>query len=420
MKQKLFFTMITAFFITAVHAQKRSAGITAYAITASEKGYANWTEVKLIDLVSGEVVQSVYQNNSETVSLNARTKKAIAKHDELRTDKPFATNSAACAYDQKHERLYYTPMGINQLRYIDLRSNAIYYFEDEPFGVSTGSANVQNMVTRMVIAADGNGYALTNNGKHLIKFTTNKKATITDLGTLTDDASNGETSIHSFRGYGGDMVADESGNLYVITANRNVFKVNIESRIAIFKGMIKGLPEGFTANGAAVENGTEIIISSATTTKGYYKFDLQDMQAVKISTATSVFNTADLANATLVSDKNKDAAIKNTEENKLTVKTTSSKAVVVENSGKEKLAVYPNPVSTGSVRINFTDYAVGNYELQLIDLSGKMISTQSIILNNKTQVQEYKLPALLARGTYLLKIMNSGNRVVNTEKLIVE
>ena len=311
-------------------------------------------------------------------------------------------------------------MGINQLRYIDLRSNTIYYFEDEPFGVSTGSGDVQNMVTRMVIAADGNGYALTNNGKHLIKFTTNKKATITDLGTLTDNASNGETSIHSFRGYGGDMVADESGNLYVITANRNVFKVNIESRIAIFKGMIKGLPEGFTANGAAVENGTEIIISSATTTKGYYKFDLQDMQAVKISTATSVFNTADLANATLVSDKNKDAAIKNTEENKLAVKTTSSKAVVVENSGKEKLAVYPNPVSTGSVRINFTDYAVGNYELQLIDLSGKMISTQSIILNNKTQVQEYKLPALLARGTYLLKIMNSSNRVMNTEKLIVE
>ena len=134
MKQKLFFTMIAAFFITAVHAQKKSRGTTAYAITASEKGYANWTEVKLIDLVSGEVVQSVYQNNSETVSLNARTKKAIAKHDELRTDKPFATNSAACAYDQKHERLYYTPMGINQLRYIDLRSNAIYYFEDEPFG----------------------------------------------------------------------------------------------------------------------------------------------------------------------------------------------------------------------------------------------------------------------------------------------
>jgi hypothetical protein len=83
---------------------------------------------------------------------------------QVNTDEPFSTKSAACAYDKKHERLYYTPMGINQLRYIDLKSKSprIYYFEEEAFGVVKGSHNVEKQITRMVIASDGNGYALTN------------------------------------------------------------------------------------------------------------------------------------------------------------------------------------------------------------------------------------------------------------------
>lgn len=34
---------------------------------------------------------------------------------------PFATGVAAAAFDKKHNRLYYTPMFVDQLRYIDLR-----------------------------------------------------------------------------------------------------------------------------------------------------------------------------------------------------------------------------------------------------------------------------------------------------------
>ena len=94
------------------------------------------------------------------------------------------------AYDKKHERLYYTPMGINQLRYIDLKSNKIYYFENEPFGTVSGPGDGANQICRMVIASDGNGYALTNDANHLIRFTTGKNPVITDLGALTDDASN--------------------------------------------------------------------------------------------------------------------------------------------------------------------------------------------------------------------------------------
>jgi hypothetical protein len=81
------------------------------------------------------------------------------------------------AYDKKHERLYYTPMGINQLRYIDLKAKTptVYYFEDEAFGTVSSFGDAPNQITRMVIASDGNGYALTNDANHLIKFTTGKK-----------------------------------------------------------------------------------------------------------------------------------------------------------------------------------------------------------------------------------------------------
>jgi hypothetical protein len=76
------------------------------------------------------------------------------------------------AYDKKHERLYYTPMGINQLRYIDLKSNKIYYFENESFG-RLGPGDGANQITDGY-SIDGNGYALTNDGNHLIRFTTGK------------------------------------------------------------------------------------------------------------------------------------------------------------------------------------------------------------------------------------------------------
>ena len=38
--------------------------------------------------------------------------------------------------------------------------------------------------------ADGNGYAITNDGNHLIRFTTGKKTVITDFGNLIDAETN--------------------------------------------------------------------------------------------------------------------------------------------------------------------------------------------------------------------------------------
>ena len=167
MKKTLLLLVMTSV-ITGVSAQKRKRAeqpLTGYAITAVEKGGRSWKEVRLVNIATGEEIKSIYQSKQEIEALNARTGNPIVKKDMIvakapvkkivnldqelaaangsnvkvkpviinnnsgnQYDKPFATNSAAIAYDKKHERLYYTPMGINQLRYIDLKSNKIFYY----------------------------------------------------------------------------------------------------------------------------------------------------------------------------------------------------------------------------------------------------------------------------------------------------
>jgi len=326
------------------------------------------------------------------------------------------------AYDKKHERLYYTPMGINQLRYIDLKSNKIYYFENEPFGTVNGTGDGANQICRMVIASDGNGYALSNDGNHFMRFTTGKDPVITDLGALSDDASNATYSIHSRKGFGGDMIADASGNLYVLTANRNVFKVSIESKVATYLGMIKGLPDGFSTNGAMVEEGSKVIVASSESAIGYFRFDLTTMQAEKVSTTASVFNASDLANERLAFAKKKKDK-KNAEEPKqqqVVAEEVTKKSPLqnsIENNG---IAIYPNPATSGFVKVSFTNQPAGRYSLDLLDVTGKLIQTKEVNIRNNMQIEEVRIPKTLSAGSYLLKITGVTNSVSFTNKIVVQ
>jgi hypothetical protein len=353
--------------------------------------------------------------------------KVIRENMHIQSDKPFATNSAACAYDKKHERLYYTPMGINQLRYIDLKSKTptIYYFEDEPFGTVSGSGDAGNQIPRMVIASDGNGYALSNNANHLIRFTTGKNTVITDLGALTDDAANQKFSVRDHGGYGGDMIADASGNLYLITGNRNVFKISIDSRIAVYQGTIKGLPQGFTTNGAMVEDGSKVIVCSSQSTVGYFRFDLTTMQAEKVSSSETVFNASDLANGNLAFEKKKKQrkqaeAIEETPQQPTVTETKQNQNPQQEILQKNSIAVYPNPVTSGFVKVSFADQPAGKYQLQFMDISGQLISSKDVIINNHMQVEEFRLPEFVTKGNYLLKVINDANKISVVNKLTVQ
>ena len=454
MKQNLSFLFITIFFFSAVTAQEGKI-ITGYAITAAEKGQNGWREVRLLNFITGEVIKTIYSMGQEIEILNARTGKSIIKKNidpalekrgelqlhinykvqSLSNEKntglpvrvrregravdpnmPFATNSAAMAYDKKHERLYYTPMGINQLRYIDLKSKTprLYYFEEEAFGTVSGVYDIPNQVTRMVIASDGNGYALTNSADHLIQFTTGKKPAITDLGPLSDDAGNGKITVHSRAAGGGDMIADASGNLYLITANRRVYKIPLETKVAAFLGSIKGLPDGYNTNGAMVEDGGKVIVCSAESTVGYFRFDLLTLQAEKISTASSVYNASDLANGILAFDK------KNDRKESITLVRLAKPVPLQEIMPPNGIAVYPNPVSNGLVKISFTNKAAGKYQLELMNIAGQVVSSKEITVSNKIEETSLRLPENIAKGTYLLKVTGGINKVSTVTKLIIQ
>jgi hypothetical protein len=414
----LFLFTCTAFTITQAQKQKG----TAYAITSLEKGASRWTEVRLVNLESGDEIQSVFKSAADAEILSARTGKAILQQTNgvkrTASENPFGTNSAACAYDKKNNRLYYTPMGFNQLRYIDLKAKSpkVYYFDNEPFGVVKGTGDVASQITRMVIAADGNGYALSNDGNHLLRFTTKKKAEITDLGALTDDPTNGRHSIHSHSSYGGDMIAGKEGNLYLIAANNAVYKISVSNRLASYIGRIKGLPKGYSTNGAVAEGNTNIVVSSSKSTEGYFRFDLNTLKAEKISSGASVYNASDLANALFVWEEKEEEKKEEVTKAEPVPAATTLKDVITRNA----ISVYPNPVTNGFFKISFADQQPGRYNVQLLDVAGKVISTKPFNLVSKVQVEEYRLPQQLASGNYLVRVVAENQATPIVQQLVIQ
>lgn len=412
MRHKILLTSCAVFFTLAATAQKKQT--LAFAITSAEKGTYQWTDVKLIDINTGELVRTIFDSKQPLTYkiFHARNGREISVGDQQNVVKnqnalPFNTMSAALAFDKRHNRLYYTPMYINQLRYIDLSSKEprLFYFENESLSSIAKIDNESMHITRMVIASDGNGYAMSNDGNHFVRFTTGKKPVIDDLGAIQDDAKN-TVSIHDRKtSWGGDMVADASGNLYVISAYHHIFKVNIRARTAAYVGRIEGLPGHFTTNGAVVDNEGSLVVSSANVIDNYYKVDMNNWMASKLDASNKVFNASDLANGNLAFEPKMEAIPKLFERE------------LVRN---DKINIFPNPVSTGRFRVSFHNRQLGRYDIQVVDLTGRLLSQKTVNIQNEGQVAEIDLRGSLANGTYLVKVLNNAKKTVLADKLIVE
>lgn len=412
MKFKFLPAAFALLIITTATAQKKNS--MAFAITSEKQGGAVWTEVKLIDLETGEVVQNVFESKLNNYRvLNARNGTGIEIKDAQGTvtdfrKVPFSGAVAALAFDKKHNRLYYTPMYVNQLRYIDLNEKepSFYYFADEEFAAVKDITGEANHITRMVIGADGNGYALNNNATHLIRFTTGRKPVITDLGSVEDDPANGDVSIRDrATSWGGDMIADASGNLYLVSANRSVFRIDVSRRIATFVTALEGLPGNFTTNGAVINDEGNLIVSSANSIAGYYKIDMKDWKATLIPASGKVFNTSDLANGNLAFDKDRPA---------LPALMTRS---LLAN---DKIDIYPNPVREDRMNVTFDNRQLGLYDMQLVDISGKTAVQQEVFIGMRGQIATVKVDPRLARGIYLVKVLNKNKKTVYAGKIFID
>lgn len=387
----------------------------AYAITDLEGRTSSWQYLRKLDLRTGEYSQVVLDGSDiNAIAFSASSRKQLTEpvvdaRMGNAANAPFGTGVAAMAYDKKNNRLYYTPMFVDQLRYVDLRTMRVFYLTETPLtNMPAKSPDQGNIVTRMVVASDGNGYALTNDGMHLIRFSTGRKLDIVNLGSLVDDPAN-KTSVHnSCSSYGGDMIADDNGNIYVFSARNNVFRVNIESRVATHLGQVSGLPNNFTINGAAVNDRNQILVASAVATTSYYTVDPSNWSATPFQVPGTVWHSSDLANSNLL--------VTNQSPGPTPELITANSATL----GSNQVQIYPNPVTNNRFLVQFHQLPEGTYTISVTDVMGRQVLQQAVPVTSDNQSQSIGLDGSTAKGFYLVKVTDESSRVLFSTKLVLQ
>lgn len=426
-------TVVLSVLLLATASKSFSQDNKLFAITGQASKNFNWTDIRVLDMESGNMKTTVFENGKTKFSyIDAETRKNVDENTvkvipaslqqnggnvtsnaiAISNFSPTNQMSAAVAYDKRHDKLFFATMRTGQLIWLDTRQNngaSSFFTVKKPLVNNTDFADESLNITRMTIGADGNGYALTNDGNHLVRFTTGDKVIITDLGNLVDAENNNGISIHNkCSSWGGDMIADAFGKLYVFSASRNVFEIDVNTRIATYKGSILNLSPTYTVNGAAVGSDNKVLISSANTFEGYYKVDMKDLSATKVATEGEVFNASDLASANLLNAKDK----QNT--------TGAPSLISSEVIGNKFISVYPNPVSNGFFKVTFENNSVGEYKVAVTDLQGRIIDNKVVYVKGAGQVENFQLQRKQAAGVYMIKVTDSGNKAVFADKLIVE
>lgn len=386
----------------------------AWAITDIHPDGANWSYLRKIDLQKGTFSEVVLDGYKSTGFFDAATKQpvsdAAASRNMINSNTVFGNGVAALAYDDHNNRLWFTPMYIDQLRYIDLKTMKVFAVTAQGFtGMAEKNSDQANIVTRMVIASDRNGYALTNDGNHLLRFTTGKNISVTDLGTLVDAPSNNGISIHnSCSSFGGDVVADDNGNLLIFSAAKHVFSIDPSSKVATHLGFIKGLPDNFSVNGAAVNDKNQIILTSAVVASAGYTVDLRSLQATAVPFSGEAWKSSDLANSNVLQTKSSAG---------------NSAAELVRNDlspANDLIQVYPNPVTSNQFMLQFKQVTAGNYTLVITDVMGRQVIQKAFSISNENQRTQVSLPAANAKGIYLVKVTDENGVARFSQKLIVQ
>ena len=411
--------LLTAGLIASAFAAEAQNANKGYAITGDGNKDFMWMNIRQIDLASGQVTKTIFDRTKSNYTITDIISKktsdqtsAINSNFSMPSQYPTSTFVAAAAYDKRSDKLFFIPMRMGELRWVDMNiknETPAFYSMPIPDYSPLASQDEANNITRMAIGADGNGYAVTNDGNHLYRFTTGKKPSITDLGSLIDADENKGLSVHNkCSSWGGDMIADAYGKLYIISATRNVFTVDVNSRITAFKGTITGVPGNYTTNGAAVDADGNVILCSATAFEGYYKMNIIDLAAKKMEGSDVVYNASDLASGNLLFQKEADNAMRNA-----AVTTIAQTNTIPEN------LVYPNPVVSNSFNVLLDKGMAGNYTVVLSDLSGRALQSNKAGVVKGQQSYRVNLTNRPAKGTYLVKVLDEKGGVILSDKVII-
>ena len=414
MCKMLAYMLVVALFPVAVIGQ--SDQIT-YAITSANTGSNDWVALRSLNMKTGKLSQMLLNMNDKGLlqydKVTHKLKDNIAGpvlFSPIVVNNPAApkanTGVAAIAFDQNTNRLFYVSMSDDILRYMDLSTMEVYADPELSFSKAGNYTFKSNdPVNRLVITPDGYGYTITSDNR-LIRFNTNNKPSFTYMGELKDDPANKEMSVLNTCGnLGGDMVADNAGNLYLITASNRVYKIEIKTRLATYLATITKLPPAFMTSGAAINENGNLLVGSSVYTEGSFIVDHKSWQASPSPAIQQLYGVADLASS-----------------NVLRIKESNPSVVLL---GKPLLKtgnikVYPNPVLFDEVNIQFNDLPSGTYIIELRDPIGRKVIQQKVKLGRQSQTTLMQIPAITAQAFYYIRVLNEKNTLVSTHKLAVE
>lgn len=392
------------FSATQASAQTENFG---YAITDLAPEGKHWVSLRKLDFQSGIFSDVVLDGNDRTLPLmdvngGRFSRETATKLGNADPSLPFAGGVGAVAYDRNSRRVFFVPLHYDQLRYLDLKTMEIFA-AGSGFGAAQEKSAAQS-ITRMVIAGDGFGYALSADGHHLYRFNTVGKPVIRDLGPLRDAATNTSISIlnNACLTGGGDLVADDDNNLYLIASSNHVFRISLKDRMATHLGSIKGLPAQFTSNGAAVDHEGNILVASSIYKGAMFSVNPVTWEAKQHRAAKTVYNASDLGSSNLL------------------VTNRGRRGPAFISGARGNVRIYPNPVRTNSFRVSFTNMESGEYYLELIDASGRRILQKKFAITSASAVETVNLTTTLTMGIYLVKVTSESNRQVSLEKIIIE
>lgn len=408
MKKKILLPFLLLFITNSLVAQRSSL---IYAISAPDN-QTNWENIQLLNSKQGVVLQTVFDPSKQKLSVtDAVSNTPVTSTANGKPIGPTATTVAAAAFDEAKQRFFYIPLRIPELRWADMRqpSSPKFFTLTSPVLSQLNMEDAANHITRMVIGADGYGYAATNDGNHIYRFSTGKTPVLVDLGNLVDVAGNGQVSVHSqCSSWGGDMVAGTDGLLYLISHRKYVFSIDPSNRMTTYMGVINGLPENFNVNGAAVDQEGRVLMSCSYGNQPYYHLDLETLTAQPAyKEDTKRINASDLASGNLATRP----AINNGQY------VVDRSPFALEN---QKIAMFPNPVTEHRFQLNFEETGTGIHTIQVLDLSGKIMFNKTVNVSGPGQYEGVELKQTITKGLYLVKVLNQDEKTVYTSKFIVQ
>lgn len=341
------------------------------------------------DGTSGE---SIFTVSSEAKVISQSRKTSITE-DKNSYHHAQSMTLAALAYDPSGNDLVYMPMFSSNIYVLNQRTKEITLVENTVARVT--SCDINSHITRMTTGYDGNIYAINNAGTQFIQISKkNDQYVVNDLGIIKDDASNSKNSFTAMEtGFGGDMIADADNNFYVFAASGNVFKISTKELKAKFVGKIKGLPEAYSVNGAAVNSKGKVVIASA---KGaaLYELNLNDLEAKQLPGEQNL-HIYDLASKYFANDR---------------VATVNTLA---------NIDIYPTKVDEQTITVNVNDKAVkGNIKVNIFDVSGKSVMSTTLSVKDGNLDQQIQLRNLVT-GTYVVSITGEFGKNLLSKKILV-